>query len=78
MQQSGGSNATSFLTIGAGGQYQLTGGTLQISAAMLNQGIVDGGNRPATLSANCLVDLDGRHLAEPPGHHDQHGANSDS
>ena len=57
-QQTGGANTASYLTIGAGGQYQLTGGgTLQISTAMLNQGVVDGGNRPATLSANCLVDL---------------------
>ena len=57
LQQSGGANSTSFLTIGPGGQYQFTGGTLQVSTALLNQGVVNGNNRPATLSANCLVDL---------------------
>ena len=46
VSQTGGTNTASYLTIGAGGQYQLTGGgTLQISTALLNQGVVNGGNR---------------------------------
>ena len=56
-QQSGGTNATADLSIGAGGQYQLAGGTLQVGGPLVNQGVFEGGNSPATLDATGLVDL---------------------
>ena len=57
MQQTGGTNSTTYLTIGAGGRYQSSGGTLQVGSGLLNQGTFDGGNSSGTLEANCLVDL---------------------
>jgi T5SS/PEP-CTERM-associated repeat protein len=56
-QQTGGTNTVTNLAIGPGGIYQLTGGTLQVNGSLVNQGVVDGGNSPATFGANCLVDL---------------------
>jgi autotransporter-associated beta strand protein len=56
-QQSGGSNAAGCISIGTGGRYLLTGGTLQINYALTNAGVFDGGNGAGTLVANCLVDL---------------------
>ena len=56
-QQTGGTNTATYLTVGPGSQYQLAGGTLQVGAALSNQGTVNGGNSPSTLNANCLVDL---------------------
>ena len=44
-------------TIGTGGQYLLSGGTLTINGSLINNGTIDGGNGAATLAANCLVDL---------------------
>ena len=57
MQQTGGTNSTTYLTIGAGDRYQSSGGTLQVGSGLLNQGTFDGGNNSGTLEANCLVDL---------------------
>ena len=51
MQQTGGTNTTSLLSIGSGGQYQLDGGTLQVNGGLLNQGVFDGGNKPGSLAA---------------------------
>ena len=56
-QQTGGLNATTTLLIGSGQRYQLSGGTLLLGGGLANGGTVDGGNSPATLIANCLVDL---------------------
>ena len=56
-QQTGGSNAVGSLLVGSGGCYQLGGGTLQVTGGFFNGGIVDGRNTPATLIANCLLDL---------------------
>ena len=61
-QQSGGTNAATYLTISSGGQYQLSGGTLEVSGGLVNQGVFSGGNSPATLDANGIVDLTSRHL----------------
>ena len=56
-QQTGGTNTATNLTIAAGDQYLLSGGTLTINGSLINKGTVNGGNGPATLGANCLVDL---------------------
>ena len=60
-QQTGGTNTTSTFNVGAGGQYVLAGGTLQVgSGSLINQGIFSGGTNPAspaTFDANCLVDM---------------------
>ena len=47
-QQSGGTNTTSLVSIGAGDRYQLSGGTLEINGGgLVNQGTFDGGGAPA-------------------------------
>ena len=59
-QQSGGMNTATTLTIGAGGQYLLTGGTLQVSGGLVNQGLFSGGSSPAssaTLDAGGVLDF---------------------
>ena len=56
-QQTGGSNTISTLSIGSGDQYVLSGGTLNVTGSIANNGTVDGGNGSATLSADCLLDL---------------------
>ena len=55
--QSGGTNTATYLTIGAGGTYSLTGGALQASGGIVNQGVFDGGNSPASLAAGGILDL---------------------
>ena len=45
------------LSIGAGGQYQFSGGTLQASGGIANQGVFDAGNQPVSISAGGIVDL---------------------
>ncbi|MGO9113050.1 MAG: beta strand repeat-containing protein, partial [Thermoguttaceae bacterium] len=60
-QQTSGSNATSFISIGSGGRYLLSGGTLNItgSGGISNQGAIDFTNSEATLTigSSCIVDL---------------------
>ena len=60
-QQAGGSNAVTSLTIGPGGQYQLAGGTLQVSGAgLVSQGVFDGGGPAGTgtlTGSSCIIDL---------------------
>ena len=63
-QQTSGSNCTGGLLVGTSGAYQLYGGTLQIATGdgsnglIINNGIFDGGNSPATLTAsNCTLDF---------------------
>ena len=56
-RQSGGSNAVGNLSIGSGGLYQLSGGTLQVTSGIINAGAFDGMNDPATLIADCSLDL---------------------
>ncbi len=56
-QQTGGTNAVSLLSISGSGSYLLTGGSLHVTGGFPNLGIFDGGNMPATLSADCLLDL---------------------
>ncbi|MGA2616425.1 MAG: autotransporter-associated beta strand repeat-containing protein [Thermoguttaceae bacterium] len=59
-QQSGGSNTASNISIGSGGRYVLSGGTLSISyGGISNQGTIDLSNSQATLTvgSNCIVDL---------------------
>ena len=48
-QQTGGGNTVTTLTIGAGGQYLLSGGTLTINGSLVNNGTINGGNGSATL-----------------------------
>jgi autotransporter-associated beta strand protein len=56
-QQTGGTNTVGCLTIDSGDRYQLTGGVLQPNG-ILNKGVFDGGNSPATItSANCIIDF---------------------
>ena len=35
----------------------MSGGTLTVNGSLVNNGTVNGANDPATLAANCLVDL---------------------
>jgi autotransporter-associated beta strand protein len=56
-QQTGGTNSVTYLSIGGGGRYLLSGGTLQLNGGVFNAGVFDGGNGPGMLSANCLIDL---------------------
>jgi len=57
-QQSGGTNTTTLLSIGAGGQYQFSGGMLQINGGIVNGGSFDGANGSGTISgANCIIDF---------------------
>jgi autotransporter-associated beta strand protein len=56
--QTGGVNTTTYnMSIGSSGCYQFSGGTLQINGGLVNAGVFDGGSSPATLLANCIVDL---------------------
>ena len=58
-QQTGGTNSVAtYLFIGTGAHYQLSGGTLT-SASMCNQGTLDGGGGTGTLlaSTGSIVDL---------------------
>jgi hypothetical protein len=56
-QQTGGSNTVTNFSLGTGGQYQFSGGTLQVNGTFVNQGVFDGQDSPGVLNANCLVDL---------------------
>ncbi len=58
-QQGGGINNTGFLSIGNGGTYILTGGTLAPSNGFVNGGTLNGGDSPATISiaGPAIVDL---------------------
>jgi autotransporter-associated beta strand protein len=53
----GGTHTAAYLNISGSGQYLLQGGALQINDAFLNGGTFDGANSPATINANCLMDL---------------------
>jgi hypothetical protein len=56
--QSGGVNSTGYMSIGAGGRYQLGGGTLQISGGLSCQGVLDGTGGAGSLTAtDSIVDL---------------------
>ena len=57
LQQTGGTNTTNNLTLGANGQYVLSGGTLTVNGNLVNNGTIDGAGGAATLAANSLVDL---------------------
>ena len=57
VQQTGGTNAATFLSIGAGGQYQFSGGTLQAGSGIANQGVFDAANQPVSIDAGGIVDL---------------------
>ena len=59
VQQTGGTNAATFLSIGAGGQYQFSGGTLQAGSGIANQGVFDAANQPVSINAGGIVDLSG-------------------
>jgi len=48
--QSAGLNSAAGMSIAAGGVYQLYGGTLQVAGNFVNNGVLDGGNMPSTLS----------------------------
>ena len=56
-QQTGGVNTVTNLSIGPGGDYLLSGGTLVVSGNFANQGIFDGGSSRAAITANGLMDL---------------------
>ena len=56
--QTGGSNSTAYLTVASSGTRSVTyGGTSQVGANILNRGVFDGGNQPATLICNGFLDL---------------------
>jgi autotransporter-associated beta strand protein len=58
--QTGGTNTTGYLSIASGGQYQLNGGTLQVTGGFSNGGVFDAGGGTFSLSStNCIVDLSG-------------------
>ncbi|MGO9109097.1 MAG: CRISPR-associated endonuclease Cas1, partial [Thermoguttaceae bacterium] len=56
LQQTGGVNSASLLSIGNSGSYVLGGGTLQING-VVNQGVFAGGGMPAALVCNGILDL---------------------
>ncbi len=56
-QQTGGSNSVASLSIGNNGEYQLQGGTLQSTSGIVNCGLFNGGNSPATLVVGGILDL---------------------
>ena len=49
-QQTGGTNTTSYLSVGRKGQYTLSGGTLQLNGSLDNNGVFDFGNGTGTLN----------------------------
>ena len=59
MQQTGGTNSAVYLSIGSGGQYQFSGGTLQINGVgLVNQGVFNASGCVGSLSiANGIADL---------------------
>ena len=63
-QQTGGANTATNLTIGAGGQYVLSGGTLTINGSLVNNGTVNGANDPATLGGQLPGGSYLRHVEE--------------
>ena len=79
-QQTGGSNASSFILIGSGGRYTLSGGTLNITGngGISNQGIIDFTNSDATLAigGSCIVDLSQANLTNVAAMTVSVGANS--
>ena len=57
-QQTGGTNTTSYLSIGAGGSTNCSGGTLQVNGSIVNQGVFDGGQQPGLAQTpRGIVDL---------------------
>ena len=60
-QQTGGSNATYFVSVGSGGRFVLGGGTLNVgtNGGISSQGTFDGANGAAQLTAgsNCILDF---------------------
>ena len=58
-QQTGGTNSTDSLTIGSLGRYQFTGGGLQLTGGLVNQGVFDatGSTGTLTVTGNGIFDL---------------------
>ena len=57
-QQNDGTNTAKYLCIGSGGQYQFSGGTLQINGGLSNQGVFDGaGGTGCLIAANSILDF---------------------
>ena len=57
-RQNGGGNMAGYVSIGSGGCYLLSGGTLSTSAGLSNQGVFDGGGGTAVVNAvSSIVDL---------------------
>jgi fibronectin-binding autotransporter adhesin len=59
LQQSGGLNATAYMSIASGSTLQLSGGTLQIGQNLIDQGVFSGSGGSGTLllSANAWADF---------------------
>jgi autotransporter-associated beta strand protein len=82
LQQTGGSNSTNYIAIGAGGRMVLSGGTLNLAAAgyggISNQGAIDCSNSHATLLVGSynIVDLSQAELTNVSGMTVSLGANS--
>ena len=57
--QTGGSNSASYLSIGSLGRYQFSGGTLQVSGGLANQGVFDatGSTGVLTVAGSAIVDF---------------------
>ena len=79
-QQTGGSNASSFISIGSGGRYLLSGGMLDITGngGISNQGVIDFTNSEGTLAIgnSCIVDLSQANLTNVTAMTVSMGANS--
>jgi len=58
-QQTGGQNISTVVTIGSGGRYQMSGGTLQLNGGLQNLGVLDFSNSASVvnLSANNILDF---------------------
>ena len=66
--QTGGTNATSLLSIGSNGSYLLAGGLLQVNGSLLNQGTFSGGGTAGHARRQRHSGPHQRHLAEPGEH----------
>ncbi|MGO9110647.1 MAG: autotransporter-associated beta strand repeat-containing protein [Thermoguttaceae bacterium] len=65
LQQTGGTNSTTYVFVGSGGRYQFSGGILQLNSPgglqVTSGGTLDGGNAATALNvpANSILDLTG-------------------
>jgi autotransporter-associated beta strand protein len=66
--QTGGTNTAGYINIGAKGKYVLSGGTLNLSGGIENQGTLDLQNSSSTISlSSAILDMTDSHVLTSPG-----------